>query len=320
MTTNGGALIVASQLGDALNDALVARVPDLAILPIPAGVPRDVPPHAVALFARPNFGARDPQAHVRPPGWPHRLRWVQLISAGADGYPHWYFDGPIVTCARGPSAEPIAEYALAAIFAATKNFPALWVRAAADWRQQRVGNVAGTTLGIVGFGAIGQALARKAVPLGLRVLALRRTDAPFGIDGVQRAENLADLLAQSDHVVLAVPATAQTRQLINASTLAHAKPGLHLINVARGGLVETSALIAALERGTLGRVTLDATDPEPLPEHHPLYTHPGVFISPHSSMGTPDVVQRLADKLADNVIRFRGGAELADIVDLERGY
>jgi phosphoglycerate dehydrogenase-like enzyme len=313
-------LIVASQFGDVLNNALRARVPDISIVPIPRGVPNDLPPGAIALFAAPNFALRDVASAPQPSGWPHRLRWVQLISAGADAYPRWFFDGPIVTCARGPSAEPIAEYTLAAIFAAVKSFPDLWVHAAADWRQKRVGNVAGSTLGIAGFGAIGQALARKALPLGLRVVAWRRTDTPIDIPGVERAADLPDLLRRADHLVLALPATRATKHLITTETLAHAKPGLHLINIARGTLIETDALIPALDQGLLSRVTLDATDPEPLPEHHPLYTHPRVFISPHSSMGTPDVLERLADKVADNVVRFRNQTPLTDIVDIERGY
>jgi phosphoglycerate dehydrogenase-like enzyme len=297
-----------------------ARVPDISIVPIPRGVPDDLPHDAIALFAAPNFALRDVATATQPPGWPHRLRWVQLISAGADAYPRWLFDGPTVTCARGPSAEPIAEYALAAIFAAVKNFPDLWVHAAGDWRQKRVGTVAGGTLGIAGFGAIGQALARKALPFGLRVLAWRRTATPMEIPGVERAADLPDLLRRSDHLVLALPATPATKYLITAAMLAHAKPGLHLINIARGTLIETDALIPALDQGLLSRVTLDATDPEPLPEQHPLYTHPRVFISPHSSMGTPDVLERLADKVADNVVRFRNHTPLTDIVDVERGY
>ncbi len=144
--------------------------------------------------------------------------------------------------------------------------------------------------------------------------------SPAVRSALERAADLPDLLRHSDHLVLALPATRATRHLITAATLAHAKPGLHLINIARGTLIETDALIPALDQGLLSRATLDATDPEPLPEQHPLYAHPRVFISPHSSMGTPDVLERLADKVADNVIRFRNNAPLTDIVDIERGY
>ncbi|MEJ0047905.1 MAG: hypothetical protein WDN04_18620 [Rhodospirillales bacterium] len=124
----GPAFTIASQLGATLDSAIIARVGDVRIVPIPRGIPQDIPPEAVALFATPTHGLKQRGAIERPAGWPHGLQWVQLISAGADGYPTWLFDGPVVTCARGPSAAPIAEYVIGAIFAAAKNFPELWIR------------------------------------------------------------------------------------------------------------------------------------------------------------------------------------------------
>jgi phosphoglycerate dehydrogenase-like enzyme len=312
-------MLIASQLGAELDGAIAVRAPDVRIVPIARGVPQGVPAEAEALFAAPIHGLQRASI-ARPAGWPHGLRWIQLISVGADGYPPWLFDGPVVTCARGPSAEPIAEYVIGAIFAAAKGFPDLFVRNHADWRQCRLGRVAGSTLGIVGFGAIGQAIAQKALALGMRVVAQRRTEAPISMAGVERAASLAEMIGRADHLVLALPSTELTRQLINRESLAGAKPGLHLINIARGALVETAALIPALDSGKLSRVTLDTTDPEPLPADHPLYTHPGVFLTPHSSMSTPEVISTLADKLADNLARYRGGGTLADIVDPDRGY
>jgi phosphoglycerate dehydrogenase-like enzyme len=312
-------LLIASQLGAALDAAVVARVPGVEILPMQRGIPNAVPDEAQALFAAPVHGLQR-SSIPRPAEWPKRLRWVQLISVGADGYPAWLFDGPVVTCARGPSAAPIAEYVIGAIFAAAKRFPDLFVHRHEDWRQNSLGRVAGSTLGIIGFGAIGQAIARRALALEMRVLALRRTDAPLGVAGVERAPDLASILARSDHVVLAMPATDATRGLINRESLLAAKPGLHLINIARGCLIETDAIIPALEAGLLSRVTLDTTEPEPLPAGHPLYTHRSVFLTPHSSMSTPDIIGTLADKLADNLIRFRRGERLADVVDPVLGY
>jgi phosphoglycerate dehydrogenase-like enzyme len=312
-------LRVASQLGPKLDDAVIARVPDVEIIAIPRGIPSAVPAEADALFAAPIHGLQR-CGSPRPEHWPRRLRWVQLISAGADGYPSWIFDGPVVTCARGPSASPIAEYVIGAVFAAAKRFPDQFVRRREDWRQASLARVAGSTLGIVGFGAIGQAIARKALALDLSVVALRRSDTPLGIAGVDRAADIAELLARSDHLVLAAPATDATRNLINRGSLSAAKPGLHLINIARGTLVETEAIIPALEQGLLSRVTLDTTEPEPLPAGHPLYSHPGAFLTPHSAMSTPEVIGRLADKLAENLHRFRDGIDLADVVDPARGY
>jgi phosphoglycerate dehydrogenase-like enzyme len=314
------ALTAASQLGDALDAAIAARAPDLRILPLPRGFPAAIDETAEILFAAPTHGLRERPPIPKPPGWPHRLRWIQLVSAGADGYPEWLFDGPPVSCARGPSAGPIAEYVLAAIFAAAKSVPDIWVHDAASWRMRPLGSVAGSTLGIVGFGAVGRAIAAKAVALDMRVLVVRASDAPIDMPGVARAESLAALIAVSDHLVLAAPNTASTRGLIDAALLQRAKPGLHLINIARGALVQTEALVPALDAGLLGRVTLDTTTPEPLPDGHPLYGHRLAFISPHISMMANGVLDTLADKLAGNLARFRSGEAPTDIVDARRGY
>ncbi len=313
-------LTAASQLGDALDAAIAARAPNLRILPLPRGFPAAIDETADILFAAPTHGLRERPPIPKPPGWPHRLRWIQLVSAGADGYPEWLFDGPPVSCARGPSAGPIAEYVLAAIFTAAKSVPDIWVHDAASWKMRPLGAVAGSTLGIVGFGAVGRAIAEKAVALGMRVLVVRASDTPVDMAGVSRAGSLAALVAESDHLVLAAPNTASTRGLIDAALLRQAKPGLHLINIARGALVETDALVPALDAGQLGRVTLDTTNPEPLPDLHPLYTHRLAFISPHISMMANGVLDVLADKLASNVLRFGRGQAPTDIVDAQRGY
>jgi phosphoglycerate dehydrogenase-like enzyme len=311
---------IASQLGEVLDAALLKRAPDIRIVSLPRGFPAEIPDEATVLFAAPVHGLRERAPIPRPAAWPHRLRWIQLVSAGADGYPDWLFDGVPVSCARGPAGEPMAEYTLAAIFAAAKFLPDLWVRDAASWRMRQLGTVAGATLGIFGFGAVGRAIAAKALALGMRVVAVRGTDAKLGMEGVQQETSLAALLEISDHLVLAAPNTAATRGLLDAAMLARAKPGLHLINVARGAIVDTEALLPALESGLLSRVTLDTTDPEPLPPGHPLYTHPRAFLSAHISMLTPAVMETLTDKLAANLARFRAGQTPTDIVDPRRGY
>src|SRR5690606_11871055 len=140
------------------------------------------------------------------------------------------------------------------------------------------------TLGIAGYGAIGREVAKRAQALGMDVLALRRGGAAVAPDtGVRAVASVEDLLGASDHVVLALPITPQTRHCINARSLAHAKPGLHLVNIARGALVDQPALLQALDSGRLSGATLDVTDPEPLPEGHALYHHPRVHLTPHVS-------------------------------------
>jgi phosphoglycerate dehydrogenase-like enzyme len=185
---------------------------------------------------------------------------------------------------------------------------------------RQLGTVAGATLGIFGFGAVGRAIAAKALAIGMRVVAVRGSDAPLGMEGVEQETSLAALVAISDHLVLAAPNTGATRRLLDAAVLARAKPGLHLINIARGAIVDTEALPPALESGLLSRVTLDTTDPEPLPPGHPLYTHPRAFLSAHISMLTPAVMETLTDKLAANLARFCAGETPTDLVDPRRGY
>lgn len=312
------ALTIASQFDPQVN-ALLAQRAGLPVLDLAPGALTAVPGEAGVLFVLPAPAGQSLQAPP-PPHWPARVRWVQLASVGIDYYPPWLFRGPVVTSARGTASDAIAEYALAAIFSAAKRMPQIWLGEASQWRRLSLGLVQGSVLGLYGFGSIGQALARRALALGMRVLALRRSDAPFGVDGVEAVSTLEQLLARCDHLVLAAPATAATRHALNAATLAHAKPGLHLINVARGALVDHDALLAALDAGQLALATLDVTDPEPLPAGHALYGHPKVRLSPHISPSTEQIVPALIDKFLNNLERLRSGAPLADVVDTARGY
>jgi phosphoglycerate dehydrogenase-like enzyme len=311
------ALRVATQLAEPFHGLFAARAPDVEFLAVPRGTPPPLPDDTTVLVAAPFTGPGQLPA-VRPAGWPWRLQWVQLISVGIDFYPPWLFDGPVVTSVRGTSAIALAEYALAAMLAEAKQLPDLWLHRAADWRQRPLASLDGATLGIFGFGAIGAALASRAQALGLRVIATRASAAPLP-PGVARVD--ADtLFAQSDHLVLAAPLTPATRHIVNARRLALAKPGLHLINVARGGLVDQPALLAALDAGHVAAATLDVTEPEPLPEGHAFYTHPRVRLSAHTAVVTPQTRAAVAQRFADNLARFRNGEPLADQVDPSRGY
>ncbi|MDB5482260.1 MAG: dihydrofolate reductase [Caulobacteraceae bacterium] len=315
-----GDLVIASQLNEAFNATLAAHVGDVPILPLPPGPPRALPPAAEILLAAPFRKAGGVLPSIPPPGWPFDVKWVQLVSVGIDFYPEWLFQGPVVTSARGSSAVALAEFAFAAILAAAKRLPAVWIDGPEGWTPTPLQIVEGQTLGLLGFGAIGKALAPRALAFGMRVLATRRSDAPLTVAGVERVADLPSLFAQSDHVVLAAPATVDTTGIVNRALLARAKSGLHLINVARGALVDDAALLAALDSGQLSLASLDVTHPEPLPEGHPFYSHPGVRLSPHTSVHTPQTRINLAAQFADNLGRYRAGAPLADVVDPARGY
>jgi len=198
---------------------------------------------------------------------------------------------------------------------------AITARSRAQWVNVPLGRVSGTTIGIVGLGAIGQAVAKRGLALGAQVVGLRRTGAQSGISGLEHVGDIDTLVSRADHIIIAVPATPQTRHLFNAELLAKVKPGAHIINVARGSVIDQDALIQALDgEGGPGFATLDVTDPEPLPEGHPLYTHPRVRLTPHVSSNHTLVRHRLLDKVRDDISRFARGEAPSDIVDPARGY
>ena len=172
----------------------------------------------------------------------------------------------------------------------------------------------------MGLGGIGRAVAERALPFGMQVKALRRTDAPSPVAGVELVRDLDTLLADTDHLVLAAPATARTRHLLDAAAFGRVKPGVHLINIARGALVDQDALRAALDDGRVGLATLDTVDPEPLPSDHWMYAHPKVQLSAHISWHSPDLQRASVELFVDNLGRFLRGAPLQDVVDPLEGY
>ncbi|HMN83461.1 MAG TPA: NAD(P)-dependent oxidoreductase [Burkholderiaceae bacterium] len=309
---------IASQFGTDFDQALRAERPDLQILPLGRVIEWPLPADVDVLLAYPVSPAE--RVRPAPAGWPFGLRWIQLISVGLDNYPPWLLRGTMVSTARGTSSQTIADYVLAQVLRRAYRLDERRVTTHARWRQSRAPAIGGQTLGIFGFGGIGRALAAKALALGMRVRALRASPQPLDIAGVERADDLADLMATSDHLVLAAPGTADTRHVINAQTLAHARPGLHLINVARGSLVDQSALLQALDDGRLDSASLDVTEPEPLPEGHPLYTHPKVFITPHTCALSPQVTDAVSAKVLAGLAALERGERPADLVDLGRAY
>ncbi|WP_323991961.1 NAD(P)-dependent oxidoreductase [Nguyenibacter sp. L1] len=329
---------VVNQLGPEVRAALDGFGSRLRI--VDASRESDAPwDYAAAGFDRADILLTGPSAGWKrapaepPAGWaadaPGAPRWVQIVSAGVDGFPPWLLRDRIVTCGRGDSAVPIAEYVLAALLLRTKRLDALRPGSPDAWRRDAaiitgaapLGSLDGQVLGLAGFGAIGQAVAARAHGFGLRVLAWRRGKWPAGGHGpVEPVDSLAELARRSDHLVLALPLTEETAGCVNADVLLHARPGLHLVNVARGGLVDHAALLAALDRGQVGFATLDVTSPEPLPAGHPFYSHPAVRLTPHLSWSGPVVRENSARRIAENIERFFAGQPLRDVVDAARGY
>lgn len=277
-------------------------------------------PQALSSLNGPEILLVTPQGwpQQKPAGWPFQLKWIQLASSGIDFYPKWLFEDVRVTTSRGATSLPIVEYVLAALFRQHKQLGSVQIHAANDWQRHNVPLLAGTILGIVGYGSIGQLLASYAKALDIRVLVLKRNDS--AVDGIEQLHDINSLIAQVDHLVLAAPATPKTHHLINASSLQHAKPGLHLINIARGSLIQQDDLIAALDAGLLAHATLDVTTPEPLPAGHTLYQHPKVTITPHTSATASTVLPAVLQQFKDNLLRYLNDEPLLNQVDVSKGY
>lgn len=313
-------LVIASQMEETFN----ARLRDLPQAPTVIGVPEDTPWDAAAnadvLLVRPSIAWRGNRERARPTQWPGRLKWIYSASVGVDFYPRWLLDAPLVTCGRGVASDEIADYVIAAIYLKNKDLESVRARSLAEWKQTPMGRIAGTTLGIIGLGAIGVAAAQRALALDMKVTAVRRRQLPSPLAGVELLDSPAAVFASADHILLSLPATVATQGLVGARLLAHAKPDAHLINVARGSILDQEALLDALDGGRLGFATLDVTEPEPLPADHRLWSHPLVRLTPHVSSNYTAVRHTLFEKVAANVDRFSRGETPSDVVDPATGY
>jgi phosphoglycerate dehydrogenase-like enzyme len=257
-----------------------------------------------------------------------RLRWVQTTGAGANAVttPAFAATAIVVTSAVGVHVASVPEQTLAMLLAFARRLPEqiLNQHGAHRWYWPTgMFEVEGQTIGILGYGKIGQALARKARGLGMRVVAWRRSPWAGPDEALDRQfprDDLRGLLADADHVVVTLPLTAETRGLLGAAELRAMKRGAYLYNVGRGPIVDTDALLAALQDGTIAGAGLDVTDPEPLPPDHPLWDAPNLILTTHYGGLTPRYGPRAYAIIAENVRRFLAGEELLNVVDKGRGY
>jgi phosphoglycerate dehydrogenase-like enzyme len=314
-------LVIAHQLSGEFERRLDATLPPgIEWRALPPGAAWEVPEDANVLLAVPPRGGQIIVPPTRPPGWPHRLQWIQAVSAGVDEYPKWIFDVPLVTCGRGTNSVPIAEFVFAAMLAVTKKLPEIWIDRAADWKLTELGTLENKTLGLVGFGSIGRAVAVRARSFGMNILATRRSASDGAGENGVTFVSLETVLTQADHLVIALPLTAATAGLIGRAALAQVKPGVHLINISRGRILDQAALLEALDANRVGIATLDVTEPEPLPAGHALYTHPRVHLSPHLSWSNGERGQAFTAYFAENLRRFLQGQPLQGVVDPAAGY
>jgi phosphoglycerate dehydrogenase-like enzyme len=311
------ALRVINQMGAGAAAQITAAYPDVEVIEFAAG---DPPAGLTAdVFFGGYFAWDDIERWVNATG----VRWVQTSGTGVDKVPRSIYDGRVVTCARGASAVPISEWVMAAILAWAKKMPQTFLHEPPkhwNFPSPPLDSIEGSTLALVGLGGIGSAIARRALAFDMRVKALRRTDAPSPVAGVEVVTTMADLVRDADHLVLAAPATAKTAHLVNAEVLAQVKPGVHLVNIARGALVDQDALRVALDDGRVAMATLDTVDPEPLPAGHWIYEHPSVRLTAHVSWYETEIQKTGIAIFIDNLGRFARGEDLREVVDPDEGY
>lgn len=253
-----------------------------------------------------------------------RLRWIQATTAGVDP---WLaspdLDGEVtLCCARGSHRISMPENILGALFHLTKPYMQIALnQRQSRWTKRLSVPLAGKTLGILGLGAIGQELARKAAALEMRVIGTKRTPEPLAhVAKVHPQEETDHVLNASDFVVLLMPSTADTENFINASRLRAMKRSAWLLNFGRGALIDDAELIAAVQSKTIAGAVLDVFRTEPLPAAHPFWKTEGILVLPHLGGGHPDRSKDVAQLFADNARRFLGGEPLYAVVDRARGY
>jgi len=249
------------------------------------------------------------------------IRWVQLPLAGVEGFAGSgrFEDGRSWTCAKGVYAVPVAELALTLGLAGFRSVGE--AARASSWGRPSGRLLHGRDVCIVGGGGITEQLLRLLEPFETSNVVVRRSaEALPGARRTLTPEHLLDALGMADLVVLALALTPETEGLIGAAELAAMRPGSWLVNVARGRHIRTDDLVTALQEGQIGGAGLDVTDPEPLPDGHPLWSLPNCIITPHSGNTPAMAVAPLSARISENVARFIRAEELIGLIDPQLGY
>ncbi len=254
------------------------------------------------------------------------IDWVQLPYAGVDAFAGLlasYADRPLPlwTSAKGAYSQPVAEHALTLTLALLRVIPER-VRATSWPKGPKTGSsLFGLSIVIVGAGGIAVELIRLLEPFGAHVTIVRRSAGEVaGAERTVTSDRLREVLPDADVVVIAAASTADTRRMFSGTEFAVMKRSSVLVNIARGDLVDSDALVAALATGEIAGAGLDVTDPEPLPDGHPLWTAPNILITPHSADTPAMTAPLLADRIRDNVAAFVGDGRFIGVVDPRAGY
>ena len=298
-------------------ELVVADTLDAALQALPGA-------EGLVLYDAPRADAQRVVEAINAPGC--ALRWMHFLTAGREGFDAVGLPpGPAISYAAGAVAPTVAEHAFALLLALGRRLPEILAQAAQQrWDRApaaRTRSLEGGTMAIVGLGHIGTQMARRAQAFGMHTVGLSRGAQPHAnLDESRPLSELHAVLGRSDVVVLALALTPETRHLLGRDALAACKPGAVLVNVARGAVVDQAALCDALQSGHLGGAALDVTDPEPLPQGHPLWACPNVLISPHlAGSGSAASIGRLADGARDNLQRLLAGQPLQGLVQAAGG-
>jgi phosphoglycerate dehydrogenase-like enzyme len=256
-----------------------------------------------------------------------RVRWVHSRSAGLDSvlFPELVESPVVLTNGRGVFSQSLGEFAIGAALFFAKDFRRMvQSQEQGRWDPFDIVEIRGQTMGIVGYGDIGRAVASRAKAMGMRVVAVRRrpelsADDPE-VDEVLPMTRIPDLLKQADYVTVAAPLAEGTRGLIGEAELGAMKPEAVIINIGRGPVIAEAALVQALQERRIRGAALDVFDEEPLAEGHPFYRLDNVLLSPHCADHTPTWLEDAMRFFLDNFERYRNGEPLLNVVDKRLGY
>ena len=324
-------------------ERLRAAVPGVHVVQITAEKPDDIPADVWQRVTVLHTSTVFPPADAAP-----ALQWIQLDTSGVDHVQKeavWASQVPITTIG-GISPVPLAEYVLWAILGSAHRLTQMlrtraektWPDPVTRWQRFLPATLSGATVVVIGYGRIGREIGRLCRQHRMSVIGVTRTGrrrppaerellADFTAPRSQLddahlvgADELPEVLGQADYVVVVVPLTEHTRDLLDAGAIAAIKSGAIVINVARGGVVDERALLTALRSGAIGGVICDVFDDEPLPPDSPWWDEPGSFVTPHVAGLAPRYAEQVLELVTQNLRRFRDGAPLLNLVDRSAGY
>jgi len=309
----------------AMADAIRHRWPQMRVVLVPTYdlLPPELPDTDIFI----GYSLRAPQLKEA-----RKLKWIHSTAAGVSQlmYPELRDSGIVATNPSGVFSVPMAEHVMGLLLALARNFPdSVRQQDRARWSQQELWDkpqhlteLNGQVLLIVGYGSIGQELAKRARAFSMHVWGVTRSGKGdlAHAEKIVAASQLDDVLPEADYVVITAPETSETKNLIGAQQIARMKRGARFINVGRGSLLDETALMQALEKGALGGAALDVAQKEPLPPDSPLWKTPNLFITPHTSAVSDRLWDRQTTLLLDLLERWFEGRELFNQVDFSRGY